>query len=261
MSDEQEKRLMLISELDILSNWDETVTSQDSNELCVRSSVLMTAAEKSEDQTFLIKSWACWSFRNTVIPGTGGKKKWQLSRIADPKTGEMPPYAESWKEFSERHLRMAQSTSSGYKAIWDTYVIKLGIDTARLSIAGKSKLLVAQKLIKDIYPGINKELMDALLDPTVTLAELSDLVNKLRALMGDDPEEDDPEEPKGTFEGALRYDQLTQRIHWAGFFVYKEDRYPLNELVFDILGPNVIGEGVPEELAVPLMRSIQEALG
>jgi len=259
--DEPEKSLMLTSELDILSNWDATATRANGLELCQRSSTLVTAAERSEDQTFLVFAWACYSFYETKITGTGGKKKWQLTRIIAPKTGVIPPYADSWAEFCTRHLRKATTTVSGYKSIWDTYVVKLEIDVTRLSLAGKSKLLVAQKLIKDMYPGVNKELMDKLLDPEVSLKELQDLVHKLRRLMDgkDDPEEE--EEPKGAFQGDQRYDKDMGIIYWTGHFIYKDRKVPLNELTFDVLGPDVVGKGVPEDLVIPLMDAIAEALG
>jgi len=258
---EPEKSLMLTSELDILSNWDATATKANGMELCQRSSTLVTAAEQSEDQTFLVFAWACWSFYETKIPGTGGKKKWQLARIVDPKTGVLPPYADSWPEFCTRHLRKAVTTISGYKSIWDTYVVKLEINVTRLSLAGKSKLLVAQKLIKDMWPGVNQELMDKLLDPEVTLKELQDLVHKLRRLMDGKDEEQEDEEPKGTFQGDLRYNKDLRTVHWTGHFMYKDIKVPLNELVFDVLGPDVVGEGVPEDLVIPLMDAIEEAFG
>lgn len=255
----EEKGLVLLSELDILSNWDRSITSRDSVELCQRSGALVSAAVKSEDYTFLIKAWACWSFYETII---GNKQKWQMTRIINPRTGEIPPLAESWVEFGMNHLGMAKSTVSGYKSIWSTYVEKLEIDLSRLALAGKSKLLVAQGLIKDMWPGQNQELLNALFDPDVTLATLTSIVQRLRNEMDDKKDDDDEEESDiGSFEGDLRYDDSLKTIHWVGWFIHNGNKYPLREWVVDVLNENVVGEGVPDQIRLILMEAIGVALG
>lgn len=257
---DQSKAMVLLSELDILSNLDLMVTPDMVTALCQRSGALVSAAEQSEDYTFLIKAWSCWSFYETVIPNSGGKKKWQKTRICDPKTGYLPPLAESWKGFCQNHLRMAGSTVSGYKSIWDTYVIKLETELSRLSLAGKSKLLVAQGLIKDMWPGTNQNLLDKLFDPEVTLAELTDLVQKLRKEM--DQKDDEESEPdKGSFRGHRRYNTELGTEHWTGFFILNGVEYPLRELVFDVLGEDVIGTGIPVEILSIFEAALDERLG
>jgi len=252
--------------------------AQDVGEACQRSAELWRIGSAYETCGLIIRAGLIYGFKTTKLPTTGAPKFTAVQ--IDPNK----PLTDDWEQFCLSHLGMTADTASGYKRLWEVYVVKYGFSIRDLARAGKAKLVaLVHRVDNDPDPEALRLLFGA--------PHVCNECNEYVAFTDEPPEicphcgtEFEPVPPATYAQTLLSMDASREReaqqrarsgrptltatvevedevIRLVPMFLVDEDRYPLDVWEIAIIPDEAFGEGVPRRLAPALVALLRGVFG